>query len=110
MQHFFYSAKQKIAIDQNRPFFCKINGLTYYPDQKNFVKINGRWIEYTEMSKSRRAFGKWNDYIHLGKLPNRKIKIKILPRYVMFEMNMIYWINGNGYADFSRYKPLHFTS
>ncbi len=66
--HYFFSYKQKKMIALTEPLFCAVNNLRYDPDRINTVTINGKTLEYTEMCKSKKPFGSWDDYIYLGKL------------------------------------------
>ena len=73
MNYFFYSPEQEKMFHKTEPFYCSINKLPYYGKRNNFVKINEKWMKYTECCLQRKPFGYWGDYVYLGELRNNDL-------------------------------------
>lgn len=60
MRYYWYSEKQK-KIGKELSDFCMIE------DTLCEVLVNGKWLEYTETTKTNPPSGNWDDYRLVGK-------------------------------------------
>lgn len=69
MGHFYYSAKQESVI------FNQKQGTGDFNYQGNQIKIDGKWVPYTQWNETKNYGSNFDDAVYLGEIENPKLKI-----------------------------------